>query len=125
MPHSPGFRNRRGDPKRSGEPARIGAILEELLVRDPALAGGMTVGRLAAMWSDVVGPRLASETAPVALERGTLTVAATTGPWGAQARFLADEIRKKANEALGAELVAKVHVVVRPGPPDALRPNGS
>jgi hypothetical protein len=44
-----------------------------------------------------------------------LTVAVSTGPWGAQARFLAEEIRRKANEALGSE-VDKVTIVVRDDP---------
>lgn len=116
MPSSPGFRKRR---ERTKDDTPIGDVLDGLL-REPAFAGGLVVGRLAAMWSDVVGPRLASETAPVALDRGILTVAATTGAWGAQARFLADEIGKRANEALGAADVRKVQVVVRPGSPEGL-----
>jgi len=59
-------------------------------------------------------PRLASETAPAAFEKGVLTVSATTGPWGAQARFLAGEIRRKTNETLRGNPVDKVVVVVRP-----------
>jgi hypothetical protein len=43
-------------------------------------------------------------------------VAASTGPWGAQVRFLGAEIRARANETLGAEHVKRVHVVVRPAP---------
>ncbi len=86
------------------------------------LAGGMQVGRLARMWPDVVGERLAGEKAPVRLEAGILVVAATDGPWGAQARFLAEEIRGKANEALGGQPVKRVHVVVDPGRSDAPKP---
>jgi hypothetical protein len=52
----------------------------------------------------------------VSLEGGVLIVAATTGPWGAQVRFLADQIRVRANEALGTASVATVRVVVRPDP---------
>jgi hypothetical protein len=42
-----------------------------------------------------------------------LTVSATNGPWGAQARFLHEQIRVKANQALGGEIVETVRVVVR------------
>jgi len=43
-------------------------------------------------------------------------VAASTGPWGAQVRFLAEQIRRRANEALGEGSVVTVRVVVRPEP---------
>jgi predicted nucleic acid-binding Zn ribbon protein len=71
------------------------------------------VAKLAASWSDVVGERLASETAPATLEGGVLTVVATSGPWGVQARFLQEEIRLRADEALGGGLVRSVRVIVR------------
>ena len=48
-----------------------------------------------------MGPRLAAECAPVSLESGVLVVAASSGPWGAQVRFLAEEIRKKVDRMLG------------------------
>jgi hypothetical protein len=42
-----------------------------------------------------------------------LVVSTTDGPWGAQVRFLASEIAKKANLALGSDEVKRVKVVVR------------
>jgi predicted nucleic acid-binding Zn ribbon protein len=84
------------------------------LLAERVFARGLPVARLAAEWARVVGERLAAETVPATLEHGVLTVQATDGPWGAQARFLHEEIRAKANEALGSELVARVRVVVRP-----------
>ncbi len=50
----------------------------------------------------------------MSLDGGILVVATSDGPWGAQVRFLADEIRKKANASLGSEAVRRVQVVVRP-----------
>ena len=59
----------------------------------------------------IASPR---ETAPTALEGVVLTVSATNGPWGAQARFLHEQIRLKANEALGVpRSIETVRVVVR------------
>jgi len=112
MPSSPGFRGRR---ERATEPTSIGEVLDGLL-REETFVGGLTVGRLASIWPQVVGPRLASATAPTALQKGVLTVSAASGPWGAQARFLAEEIRRRTNETLGGEPVDKVIVVVRPDP---------
>jgi hypothetical protein len=92
------------------------------LMRERVLAGGMQVGRLARSWTEVVGERLAAETAPMRLEGGVLIVAATDGPWGAQARFLAEEIRHRANEALGGDPVKRVQVVVDPGRSEPRKP---
>jgi predicted nucleic acid-binding Zn ribbon protein len=117
MPHSKGWKTRRDE--RSLEEARLGDVLEGLM-RERTFARGVPIGRLASQWTAVVGPRLASETAPVTLEQGVLVVAASSGPWGAQARFLGEEIRRKANEALGTDEVTRVQVVVRGDPRKAL-----
>jgi hypothetical protein len=49
-----------------------------------------------------------------------LVVAATDGPWGAQVRFMAAQIRENANAALGSTDVERVQVVVRPPTPKRL-----
>ena len=113
MPHSKGFRHRKDE--RTLHETPLGEVVEGLL-KERAFAQGIPIGQLAAGWADVVGPRLAAESAPVSLEGRVLVVAATTGPWGAQVRFLADQIRVRADEALGVGSVATVRVVVRPGP---------
>jgi hypothetical protein len=113
MPHSKGFRRRKDE--RTLHETPIGEVVDGLL-REKTFARGMPIGQLASGWADVVGPRLAAESAPVSLEGGILVVAATTGPWGAQVRFLAERIRVRAEEALGAGSVATVRVVVRAEP---------
>ena len=112
MPHSTGW-GRRKD-RRTGDPAPIGEVIDGLL-REQLFARGLPVGRLAAIWPEVVGERLAQATAPTDLEDGVLTVAVSDSVWGAQARFLHEEIRAKANEALGSDAVRRVQVLVRPG----------
>ena len=111
MSHAKGWRQRK-DP-RSAESSPIGEIVDALLSEE-LFARGLPVGRLAAMWPELVGERLAAETAPASLEGGVLTVEATNGPWGAQAKFLNDEIRRLADEALGGGRITRVHVVVKP-----------
>jgi hypothetical protein len=117
MPRSKGWRRRTEE--RSGDAAALGDVIEEVL-REGAFARGLPVGRLGADWAAVVGPRLASESAPVSLDGGVLVVVASSGPWGAQARFLSDQIRDRANAALGARAVRRVQVVVRPDPRQGL-----
>jgi hypothetical protein len=113
MPHSKGWRTRKDE--RTLRETPIGEVLDGLM-RERAFARGAPIGRLASGWSDVVGVRLAAESAPVSLEAGVLVVAASDGPWGAQARFLGDEIRKKANAVLGVDEVKRVRVIVRGNP---------
>lgn len=117
MPHSKGWRARRD--ARSSDATPLGDVLDDLLA-ERVFARGLPIGRLVAEWGSVVGPRLASESAPVSLEAGVLVVAASSGPWGAQARFLSEQIRERANVSLGSSEVKRVQVVVRPDPRKAL-----
>lgn len=110
MPRAKGFPRRTEGP--SDEPVQLGEVIDNLL-SEQVFARGMPVARLAASWAAVVGERLASETAPATLEGGVLTVMATSGPWGVQARFLHEEIRRRADEALGGDQVDAVRIVVR------------
>lgn len=117
MPHSKGWKSRRDE--RTLRETPIGDVLDGLL-REQLFARGLPIGKLAAGWASVVGPRLAAESAPVSLDGGLLVVAASSGPWGTQVRFLAEEIRKKANAALGSQEVKRVRVVVRTDPRNPL-----
>lgn len=110
MPHAKGFRSRGDGP--SKEPVAIGEVIDGLL-SEQVFARGLPVAQLAAEWATIVGERLASETAPSSLEAGVLTVVATSGPWGVQAGFLHEEIRRRAEEALGEGSIRSVRVVVR------------
>ena len=117
MPHSKGWRSRKDE--RTIHETPIGDIVDGLM-RERAFARGVPIGQLASDWPSVVGERLAAESAPLSLDGGVLVVAASDGPWGAQVRFLAREIAKKANAALGSAVVKRVQVVVRTNPPKGL-----
>jgi len=110
MPDAKGF-NGRSRP-RSGDPIALGEIVDGLM-RERVFSRGMPVAQLASRWPEIVGKRLAAETAPAALEDGVLTVEVSSGPWGAQAKFLHEEIKRKADEALGGGRIAHVRIVVR------------
>jgi predicted nucleic acid-binding Zn ribbon protein len=108
----PARRSAGGRERRTEAPVALGDIVDELMRRE-VFSRGVPVAELASRWPAIVGERLASETAPVALDDGLLTVRATTGPWGAQATFLREEIRRKADEALGGNTVRTIRVIVR------------
>jgi hypothetical protein len=122
MPHSKGFAYRRET--RSGDPVSIGDVLDGLLEED-VFARGMPVVRLIKAWPALVGERLAGATTPVSLEAKILTVRAADAPWASQARYFAEEIRRRADDALGGDAVASVRIVVgRAGEPRNRRSQG-
>jgi predicted nucleic acid-binding Zn ribbon protein len=104
---------RRDKSERSTEIHGIGDILDALMAQG-TLAKGRPLGTLAGRWADVVGPKLAEETLPVRLERGVLTLVASTSAWAAQVTFLAPDIARKANDLLGSDPVREVRVQVGP-----------
>ena len=112
MPHSKGFASRKD--RRSGDPVPIGEIVDALMEED-VLRRGLPIAKLARAWPDLVGERLGEATRPVALEGGILTVRASDGPWGSQAKYLAEEIRMRADAALGTGSVNGIRVVVDDG----------
>jgi predicted nucleic acid-binding Zn ribbon protein len=114
MPSSKGFsKGPDGKPRtRSDDIVPLANIVDGLM-RERVFSRGMPVAELASRWPEIVGERLARETAPAALDDGVLTVAVSTGPWGAQATFLHEEIRRKADEALGGDRVKTVRITVR------------
>ena len=109
-PRSKGFRS--NEEERSAEVTPLGRIIDGLLTRRE-FRSAAGIGRLMTSWEVVVGEKLASETLPAALERHVLVIGASSGAWAAQVRFLAEEIRGKANELLGSDEVEQVRVTVR------------
>ena len=106
---------RRGRAGRSGEPAGIGAVLDELLA-SPRWRPGTKLAELGGRWDEVVGARLARECRPVSLADGTLLVEVSTAAWAVQLKFLDGEIRRRANETIGNGTIRTVRVVVDRGP---------
>ena len=95
--------------RRSEDVHSLGSILGGL-AEQRVLATGLALGRLASRWDGIVGPRLATETTPVRLERGVLVVAASTQPWAAQVRFLEREIAARASTQTAP--IREIRVVV-------------
>jgi predicted nucleic acid-binding Zn ribbon protein len=107
-PPSPRGRKRS---ERSDREQALGAVLSELTSGRP-WASGISLGRLGGRWVEVVGERLARETSPAGLNSGVLMVRASSAAWGAQIRFLAREVRDKANDVLGQAAIKEVKVTV-------------
>ncbi len=110
-------------------PAEAAAVEEKRHVYGPrplaALLPGVTRaalrGRHAAAttlrldWAEIVGPRLAAETAPQRLASGTLTIACS-GPIALELQHLAAALSERVNRHLGRDAVQRLRFVQMPPP---------
>jgi predicted nucleic acid-binding Zn ribbon protein len=90
-------------------------VVLDNLATEGTLASGLALGELGRRWAAVVGERLARECAPAALHAGVLVVRASSSAWAAQVRFLAEEIRRRADDVMGGGVVRDVKVTVQEG----------
>jgi len=65
-------------------------------------------------WADVVGPSIAAHSRPLSLTRGTLAIAVDEPGWATQLTYLEADLLRRLDEALGAGVVTRVAVRVRP-----------
>lgn len=74
------------------------------------------VGALWARWVEIVGDDIAKHAEPSSLRSGLLRVRTDSPVWATEISYLADEIKQRANDALGRPLVEEVRVWTGPGP---------
>jgi hypothetical protein len=96
-------------------PRRISASLDAV-TRNLGGAGGPALVDLLRRWPAVVGEQLASHCWPVSLRGGTLTIAADEPAWGAQLGWLEADLKRRLDDVLGAGVVSRIAVRVRPRP---------
>lgn len=75
-----------------------------------------SVGALWARWELIVGPDVAAHAEPTSLKDGILRVRTDSPTWATEIGYLVEEIKARANEALGTGLVAEVKVWTGPAP---------
>jgi len=101
-------------PEPGGRPPRRVSASLEAVTRNLGGRGGPALVDLLQRWPEVVGEQLAAHSRPVALRAGTLTIAVDEPAWGAQLGWLEADILRRLTEALGAGVVTRTTVRVRP-----------
>lgn len=91
---------------------KIGDLLDAALA-DAGLAATSDIRRLVDSWSAIVGRRIATKAAPIALRGTELVVAVPDGVWRQELSLMHHEIREQINQALGRPIVAKLRFVGR------------
>lgn len=92
-----------------GDPSPLKSLLGSAATRfglDDALATGSLWKR----WPDVVGNDVAAHAQPTSLRGGVLRIRADSPVWAHEIGYLAEEIKSKANQALGRAAVSEVRV---------------
>lgn len=74
----------------------------------------VAAGALFRAWEDIVGPDVAARSQPVSLREGVLRIQTDSPAWAAEVRYLAPELLRRANAALGRELARELKVCVKP-----------
>ena len=101
-------------PDPEGRPPRpIGASLDAV-ARNLGGQGGPALVDLLGRWPAVVGEQLAAHCRPVSLRSGALVIAVDEPAWGAQLGWLEADLLRRLAEALGAGVVTRITVRVRP-----------
>ncbi|HSK97360.1 MAG TPA: DUF721 domain-containing protein [Euzebyales bacterium] len=93
-------------------PPAVGEGLRALAARR-GWQSHLAAGDLHKIWPEVVGPQMASHTAPLRLQGGVLVLAARTAMWAAEVRQHSRMITERVNELLGPGTVRQVTVSVR------------
>ena len=81
----------------------------------PPSAQAFEMGRLWAAWPELVGPAVAAHAEPSSLRERVLRVRADSPAWATEIGYLREEIRRRANDHLGREVVTEVRVWTGPG----------
>ncbi|CAA9248099.1 MAG: hypothetical protein AVDCRST_MAG10-2021 [uncultured Acidimicrobiales bacterium] len=100
--------------EQGGAPPRPISDSLAAVARNLGGAGGPALVDLLQRWPEVVGEQLAAHCVPVSLRAGTLTIAAYESAWGAQLGWLEADLRRRLDEALGADVVTRIAVRIRP-----------
>ncbi|MEO0813182.1 MAG: DUF721 domain-containing protein, partial [Myxococcota bacterium] len=81
--------------------------------------------RIAKVWREAVGAKLAERTAPESFNRGVLLVRAASAAWQNELTYLREELIGRINATLGTELVKDIKVLSgrfqRPKVPESRR----
>jgi Dna[CI] antecedent, DciA len=97
------------------EPAPIRNVLLEG-ARKWGLDNPLEIARVFGSWKEMVGEQVAARCEPASLGQGVLKVWAASAPWANELKYLAPEVIRRVNAAVGREVVRELKVALRPGP---------
>ncbi|MGH2756376.1 MAG: DUF721 domain-containing protein [Actinomycetota bacterium] len=97
------------------EPFRLRDLLDPITARF-GMDGASAAGAVWSRWTEVVGGSVAHHAEPTSLRGGVLRIRTDSPTWATEIGYLADDIRARANEVAGRNLVHEVRVWTSPAP---------
>jgi predicted nucleic acid-binding Zn ribbon protein len=98
------------DPKNKAHLTAAADVLQALLQNSKSqLSEGFLRWRLEQQWRDIVGPTIAEQTVPAALEKKVLHIWVRHSAWMQQLWYFRDVIKEKVNTHIGQQAVNQVH----------------
>ncbi|HVL65097.1 MAG TPA: DUF721 domain-containing protein [Actinomycetota bacterium] len=85
------------------------------VARRLGVGGAVETSVIWGRWVDLVGDDVAAHAEPTSLRDGVLRVRTDTPVWATEIGYLAAEIRRRVNAAVGSEAVREVRVWTGPG----------
>jgi len=102
-----------GDPPHRHDPTPIAAPLDRLL-RGLGAPPADALATLFERWHELAGLPLGDHGVPVSIDAGVLLVAVEDPLWATEWRYRQGEVLRRCDDALGAGVVARVEVRIRP-----------
>jgi hypothetical protein len=96
------------------EPSPIRSVLLDG-ARKWGLDNPLEIARVFGSWKEMVGEQVAARCEPASLGQGVLKVWAASAPWANELKYLAPEVIRRVNAAVGQEVVRDLKVALRPG----------
>ena len=87
----------------------IGSIISQWL-RDNNLENRVRESSLPDYWTEIVGPAVAAHTEVERVSGGRMVIRAENPTWRMEIVGRREEIRRKVNERLGAEVISEIYV---------------
>ena len=94
----------------------LGPLGKRLRIQDPVAAGSIW-----RKWPEIVGADIARNAEPSSLKDGILRIRTSSPTWATEMTYMAADIKRRVNEAVGKPLVVEVKVWTSPAPIERAR----
>jgi predicted nucleic acid-binding Zn ribbon protein len=89
----------------------LGPVGKRLRLQDPVAAGSIW-----RKWPEIVGEDIARNAEPSSLKDGVLRIRTSSPTWATEMTYMAADIKRRVNEAVGKPVVVEVKVWTTPAP---------
>lgn len=89
----------------------LGPVGKRLRIQDPVASGSIW-----RKWPEIVGEDIARNAEPSSLKEGVLRIRTSSPTWATEMTYMAADIKRRVNEAVGKPVVVEIKVWTSPAP---------